>query len=175
MKWMNAGLTVAVLFGAPAFADDAQQAATTTMREAMAEQASMPSAKHAKAGDPSSEAKSKADARQGKTMKRSPNAQHAGGADQASKLAHQHAAADGATQAEMHAAMANRAAMHALSTGMMGPGGTCQTGSDCQNAAGMTRSMSPGAGMTGGATTGGTMGTSGSTTGGSSMPMAGKR
>jgi hypothetical protein len=183
MKWMNAGLTAAVLFSAPVLADDAQQTATTTMREAMAEQASMPAGPHAKAGDPSSDAKPKPDTQQVTTMKHSPGAQHSLAADQAARQAHQHATVDGTTQADsMHAAMANNAAMGAMRTTMMGGAtGTCQGGSDCQNAAGMTRSMSPGAGMMGGSTSGGsttggaTPGSPGTTTGGSSTPMGGKR
>lgn len=174
---MKSGLTVAVLFSAPVLADDGQQAATTTMHEAMVEQASMPAARHAKAGDPSSDAKPKADASQVKTIKHSSGAQHGLAAEQAAKHAPQHATVDGASQADsMHAAMANRAAMNAMSTSMMGgASGTCQTGNDCQNAAGMTRTMS-GGGMMGGATSGGaTSGTPGSTTGGSSMPMGGKQ
>ena len=179
MRWMNAGLTAAVLFSAPALADDAQQTATTTMRAAMAEQASMPATPHAKAGDAPSDAKPQPGTPQAKTMKHSPGAQQGPAADQAARLAHQHATVDGAGQADaMHAAMANKAAMNAMSTSMMGgTTGTCQAGSDCQNAAGMTRTMGPGAGMMGGATSGGaaTPGTTGSTTGGSSRPMGGKR
>jgi hypothetical protein len=175
---MNAGLTAAVFFSAPVFADDAQQTTTTTMREAMAEQASMPTTPHAKAGDAPADAKAKLDTQQAKAMKHSPGAQHLA-ADQAAKLAHQHATLDGTSQADsMQAAMANKAAMNAMSMSMMGgAGGTCQAGSDCQNAAGMTRMMGPGAGMMGGSTSGGsaTPGTAGSTTGGSSMPMGGKR
>ena len=177
---MNAALTAALLFSAPAFADDAQQTATTTMRAAMAEQASMPAAPHAQGGEASTDAKPKADSQQPKTMKHTAGAQHGVSADQAAKLAHQHATADGTSQADgMHAAMANRAAMNAMSMSMMGGGsGTCRAGSDCQNAAGMTR-MGPGAGMMGGSASGGpgttTSGSPGATVGGTSMPMGGRR
>src|SRR5512141_749142 len=119
MTWMNAGLTAALLSSAPAFADDAQQTTTTTMRAAMAEQASMPAARRAQGGEASTDARPKAE--RPKTMERSPGVQHGGAADQAAKLAHQHAMASGTSQAEsMHAAMANRAAMNAMSRSMMG-------------------------------------------------------
>ncbi len=185
MRWMHAGLTAAVLFGAPVFADDAQQPATKTMREAMAGQASMPAAPHAKAGDPASEAgKPKADAQQTKAMKHSPSAPHSLPADQAAKQAHQHAGLDASTETDsMHAAMANRAAMSAMGATMGGASETCQGRSDCQNAAGTMRSTSPGTGLMGGSTSGGPTsgsampgsGTPGTTTGSGSMPMSGKR
>lgn len=145
MRWMNAGLTAAVLFSAPVLADDAK---------------SQPGTPHAE------------------TMKHSTDAQQ-GPADQAATLAHQHATVDGSGRADaMHAAMANKAAMSAMSASMMGgASGTCQAGSDCQNAAGMTRMMATGAGMMNGSTSGGAAmpGTTGPTTGASSMPMGGKR
>ncbi len=179
MRWMNAGLTAAVLFSAPVLADDAQQTANTTMRAAMAEQAGTPTTTpHAKAGDASSDAKPQPGAPQARTMKHSPGAQQGPAANQAARLAHQQAAVDGTGQADaLHAAMANKAAMNAMSTSMMGgASGTCQAGSDCQNASGMAK-MTPGAGMMGGSTGGGaaTPGTAGPTTGGGSMPMGGKR
>ena len=146
MRWMHAGVAAAALFAGPVLADDAQQTAMQTMHDAMAEQATLPAGSQGTPGQPSTVAQH----RTGSPQDQAQRQQHQ--ADQAASQAQQHAAMHASHAAASHADIANRTAMDgAMGTTM----GTCQAGSDCQNAAGMMRSRDPSSGAMGGSMMGG--------------------
>jgi hypothetical protein len=162
---MHAGLAATVLLGAPALADDAEQTATRTMREAMAEQVGTPAVHHAPSDSASPSAVQPMT--HVKQQAKPAAAGHHGRAAQADAIAHRHASMDGSSQAGgMRAAVANRAAMGAMGPSMA-MAGASEAGSDCHSAVQTMRSAGPGAGMMGGSTTGST------TVGTGTMPGSG--